>query len=59
MKKIFDLIKQLLSGGNVAEKAVQIKQLEVEVKQEVEAVKEVVAEVKTKVKKATSNKKVK
>jgi len=55
MKKIFELIKKLLSGGSIAEKTVQLNQLEVEVKKEVEEVKEEVAEivkvVKEKVKK--------
>ena len=35
MKKIFELIKKLLGGGSIAEKAVQLKQLETEVKIEV------------------------
>ena len=51
MKKIIDLIKKLLGGGSVAEKAVAMEELQVEVKQDIEAVKEVVAEVKAKVKK--------
>ena len=55
MKKIFELIKKLLGGGSIAEKTVQLNQLEVEVKKEVEEVKEEVAEivkvVKEKVKK--------
>jgi len=56
MKKIFELIKKLLGGGSIAEKTVQLNQLEVEVKKEVAEVKEEVAEVvkavKEKVKKA-------
>ena len=51
MKKIIDLIKKLLGGGTMAEKAVQLQQLETEVVKEVEVVKEKVAEVKAKVKK--------
>jgi len=51
MKKIIELIKKLLGKGSVAEKAVQLNQLETEVKQEVAAVVEVVEEVKAKVKK--------
>jgi hypothetical protein len=46
MKKIFELIKKLLGGGTAIEKAAQLKELEVEVKKEVEVVKEVVAEAK-------------
>lgn len=45
MKKIFELIKKLLGGGSIAEKTLQLNQLEVEVKKEVEEVKEEVAEV--------------
>jgi hypothetical protein len=45
MKKIFELIKKLLGGGSIAEKTVQLNQLEVEVKKEVEEVKEEIAEV--------------
>ena len=52
MKKIFELIKKLLSGGSIAEKTVQLNQLEVEVKEVkeeiadvVEAAKEVVDQV--------------
>jgi uncharacterized protein with gpF-like domain len=45
MKKIFELIKKLLGGGSIAEKTVQLNQLEVEVKKEVAEVKEEVAEV--------------
>lgn len=51
MKKIIDLIKKLLGSGSVAEKAVAMEELQVEVKQDIEAVKEVVEEVKAKVKK--------
>lgn len=51
MKKIIDLIKKLLGGGTMAEKTVQLQQLETEVVKEVEVVKEKVAEVKAKVKK--------
>jgi len=43
MKKIIDLIKKILGAGTMAEKAVELKQLETEV----------VAEVKAKVKKVT------
>ena len=39
MKKIFELIKKLLGGGSIAEKAVQLNQLETEVKIEVTEVK--------------------
>ncbi len=56
MKKIIDLIKKLLGGGSVAEKAVAMEELQVEVKQDIEAVKEVVAEVKAKVKKPKADK---
>ena len=45
MKKIFELIKKLLGGGSIAEKTVQLNQLEVEVKKEVKEVKEEIAEV--------------
>lgn len=48
MKKIFELIKKLLGGGSIAEKTVQLNQLEVEVKEEVA---EVIKVVKEKVKK--------
>lgn len=51
MKKIIDLIKKLFGGGTMAEKAVQLQQLETEVVKEVEVVKAKVAEVKAKVKK--------
>jgi len=44
MKKIIDLIKALLGGGSLAEKAIELKQLESAVKEEVATVKEVVAE---------------
>ena len=53
MKKIIDLIKKLLSAGTMAEKAVELQQLETEVIAEVKVVKEKVAEVKAKVKKIT------
>ena len=46
MKKIIELIKKLLGAGTMAEKAVEIQQLETEVKNEIEVVKEVVEEVK-------------
>jgi len=45
MKKIFELIKKLLGGGSIAEKTVQLNQLEVEVKKEVAEVKEEIVEV--------------
>jgi hypothetical protein len=65
MKKIIDLIKSLLGGGSLAEKAAEITQLEVAVKEEVTAdiakveevkakIKKEIAEVEAKVKKATS-----
>jgi len=65
MKKIIDLIKSLLGGGSIAEKAAELTQLETAVVEEVKEVKaevtakvaEVeakVAEVKQKVKKATN-----
>jgi uncharacterized coiled-coil DUF342 family protein len=53
MKKIIDLIKKLLGAGTMAEKAVELQQLETEVVAEVKVVKEKVAEVKAKVKKVT------
>ena len=57
MKKIIELIKSLLGGGSIAEKAVELQQLETEVvaevKKDVAIVKEKVAEVKAKVKKVT------
>ena len=53
MKKIIDLIKKLLGAGTMAEKAVELQQLETEVIAEVKVVKEKVAEVKAKVKKIT------
>ena len=56
MKKIIDLIKKLLGSGTMAEKAVELKELETEVVAEVKVVKEKVAEVKAKVKKATAPK---
>lgn len=53
MKKIIELIKSLLGGGSIAEKAVELQQLETEVvaevKKDVAIVKEKVAEVKSKV----------
>ena len=57
MKKIIDLIKKLLGGGSMAEKAVQLKQLETEVKVEVAEVKKVVEIVKKKVAKKPAVKK--
>ena len=39
MKKIIELIKKLLGAGTMAEKAVELQQLETEVKKEVEVVK--------------------
>ena len=51
MKKIIDLIKKILGAGTMAEKAVELQQLETEVIAEVKVVKEKVAEVKAKVKK--------
>jgi hypothetical protein len=51
MKKIFELIKKLLGGGSIAEKTVQLNQLEVEVKEVKEEIAEVVKVVKEKVKK--------
>ena len=53
MKKIIGLIKKLLGAGTMAEKAVELQQLETEVVAEVKVVKEKVAEVKAKVKKVT------
>ena len=53
MKKIIDLIKKLLGAGTMAEKTVELQQLETEVIAEVKVVKEKVAEVKEKVKKVT------
>jgi hypothetical protein len=58
MKKIFELIKKLLGGGSVVEKAAQLQELEVEVKKEVEVVKEVVEVVKKKAGRKPSAKKV-
>jgi hypothetical protein len=40
MKKIIDLIKALLGGGSMVEKAIELKQLESAVKGEVKEVKE-------------------
>jgi hypothetical protein len=54
MKKIIDLIKSLLGGGSITEKAAELTQLETEVVKEVAVVKEKVAEVKAKVKKVTN-----
>ena len=54
MKKIIDLIKSLLGGGSMAEKAAEITQLETAVVEEVNVVKAKVAEVKEKVKKVTN-----
>jgi hypothetical protein len=60
MKKIIELIKSLLGGGSAAQKAVELKQLEVVVKEEIKEVKEKVEEVKNKVaKKPAAKKKVK
>jgi hypothetical protein len=67
MKKIIDLIKSLLGGGSMAEKAVELKQLESAVKDEItevkskivsaeQKVKDEVAAVETKVKKAVAKK---
>ena len=53
MKKIIDLIKKILGAGTMAEKAVELQQLETEVIAEVKVVKEKVAEVKAKGKKVT------
>jgi hypothetical protein len=54
MKKIIELIKSLLGGGSMAEKAIELKQLETAVVEEVKVVEEKVAEVKAKVKKVTN-----
>lgn len=54
MKKIIELIKSLLGGGSIAEKAAELSQLETAVVEEVKEVKAEVAEVKAKVKKVTS-----
>lgn len=51
MKKIIELIKSLLGGGSIAEKAAELTQLETAVKEEVTADIAKVAEVKAKVKK--------
>lgn len=56
MKKIIELIKSLLSGGSIAEKAAELTQLETAVVEEVKEVKAKVTEVKEKVKKATTKK---
>ena len=62
MKKIIELIKKLLGSGSSAEKAIQLTQLETEVKKEVtevkEEIKEVVEIVKKKVSKKPTTKKV-
>jgi hypothetical protein len=49
MKKIIDLIKSLLGGGSMAEKAAELTQLETAVVEEVKVVKAKVAEVEAKV----------
>jgi len=49
MKKIIDLIKALLGGGSMAEKAAELTQLETAVKEEVTEVKAKVKKVKAKV----------
>jgi hypothetical protein len=54
MKKIIDLIKKLLGGGSMAEKAVELQQLETAVVEEVKVVEQKVEEVKAKVKKVTN-----
>jgi len=59
MKKIIDLIKKLLGSGTMAEKAVELQQLETEVVKEVAVVKEKVAEVKEKIKKVKAPKEAK
>lgn len=51
MKKIIELFKSLLGGGSMAEKAVELTQLEVAVKEEVTADIAKVEEVKAKIKK--------
>ena len=51
MKKIIELIKSLLGGGSMAEKAAELTQLETAVKEEVTADVAKVAEVKAKIKK--------
>jgi hypothetical protein len=56
MKKIIELIKKLLGAGTMAEKAIELQELETEVVAEVKVVKEKVSEVKEKVKKATGAK---
>ena len=45
MKKIIDLIKKLLGGGSIAEKAVELQQLETEVVAEVKVVEAKIAEI--------------
>lgn len=52
MKKIIDLIKKLFGGGTMAEKAVQLQQLETEVVKEVEVVKAKVKKIKEATQKA-------
>ena len=56
MKRIIDLIKSLLGGGSMSEKAAELTQLETAVKDEVKVVEQKVAEVKEKVKKVTNRK---
>ena len=51
MKKIIELIKSLLGGGSMAEKAAELTQLETAVKEEVTADIAKVEEVKAKIKK--------
>jgi hypothetical protein len=46
MKKIIDLIKSLLGKGTIQEKIVQIEEVEIEVKNEIEKVKKVKEKVK-------------
>jgi hypothetical protein len=48
MKKIIELIKSLLGGGSIAEKAAELTQLETAVVEEVKEVKAKVAEVEVK-----------
>jgi len=54
MKKIIDLIKSLLGGGSMAEKAAELTQLETAVVEEVKVVKAKVAEVEAKVETAVA-----
>jgi len=54
MKKIIDLIKSLLGGGSMAEKAAELTQLETAVVEEVKEVKAKVAEVEAKVETAVA-----